>query len=266
MEKKEEKTSEQELLLKSISDLLDETIKEVETLSKGEVNFSDLKLQPDEQGDMAGIAKQPSDDAAGLKKEDEKLPEELEEKVEDKEEEKKDDEDEKEEEPEVEKAIPEELSEAKDDEDKDEPKKDDEDEEELGKFCKMLEKAMFRLGYIAKSEEAVVEEEVLAKSEEEEEAVDTRDEEVASLKKSVEDLTKTVKELSARPVSGRKSLSGLAPIAKSADDSVGGQPLAKGQVINKLLDLQKSGDKRVNPMLVTKFEQTGDMELVKGLI
>lgn len=102
--------TEEQNLLKSISALLDETIKEVETLAKGEVSFSDLKLQSDENGEMAQEAKQPSDDIQGLKKEE--MPEELKEKIEEKKE------DDKEEEKEVEKAIPEELSEAKEEEKK----------------------------------------------------------------------------------------------------------------------------------------------------
>lgn len=262
-------TEEQELL-KSISALLDETIKEVETLAKGEVSFSDLKLQPDEQGDMPANAGQPSDDAAGLKKEDEE-----EKKEEEKEEEKKDEpkpfegEEKKEE---VEKAIPEDLNEAKD-EPKEEEKKDekeedkDEDEDEMPKFERMLGKAMLKMGLIKKSEEEVPAEE-LQKSEEEEDLLKTelkaRDVKIEALTKTIEGLTKQVSDISSRPAP-RKAVTGLKAIAKS-DSDMGTEPLAKGQVLSKLLDLQKSGDKRVTPVLITKFEQTGDADLVKGLI
>ena len=269
--------TEDQKLLKSISELLDETIKEVEGLAKGEVTFSDLKLQPNEQGGMAEEAKQPSEGLEGMTKE---MPEELKDKVEDKEEDKKDEDKKDEEAPAevVDKAIPEGLSEAKEDKDEEKPLEEekkpedkDEDDKEMEKFMRMFHKAMETLGFVQKSD-SVVEEPKIEKSEAKEEGKEdllktellARDEKIDALQKTIEGLTKEVKDLASRPV-GRKSIDGLRPIAKSEDES--GKPaLLKGQVTDRLLDLQKSGDKRVTPFLVTKFEQTGDMNLVKGLI
>lgn len=259
-------------LVKSISALLDETIKEVEALAKGDVSFSELRLQPDENGGMASEAGQSSDDTAGLKKEE--MPEELKEKIE----EKKDGEDKKEDDKEVEKAIPEELSEAKD---KEEDKKDehqepdgdeDEDEKEMEKFMRMMSKAMVRLGIAKSDSEPKVEEVKLEKSEETksegEDLSKAQAEKIETLTKEIEGLKKTVDDISKAPVSGRRSLTGLKPIQKSEDEKGGSAAttLSKSQVIDKLFALQKSGDKRINPVLITKAEQARSAEEMTALV
>jgi hypothetical protein len=54
----------------------------------------------------------------------------------------------------------------------------------------------------------------------------------------------------------RKSVSGLAPLAKSAEDlqSESAAPLSKSQVIDKLFELQKNGDKRVDSSVIARVE------------
>ena len=259
-------------LVKSISALLDETIKEVEALAKGDVSFSQLRLQPDENGGMPSEAGQSSDDISGLKKEE--MPEEIKEKMEEKEEDKEED---KEESKEMDKAIPEELSEAKEkEEDKEEDKEmdGDEDEKEMEKFMRMMSKAMVRLG-IAKSDsdsEPKAEEVKLEKSEETksegEDLNKAQADKIETLTKEIEGLKKTVDDISKAPVSGRRSLTGLKPIQKSEDEK-GGQAattLSKSQVIDKLFALQKSGDKRINPVLITKAEQARSAEEMTALV
>lgn len=145
----------------------------------------------------------------------------------------------------------------------------------MEKFTRMLGKAMAKLGFIQKSEGAPaeklekVEEVKLEEKKEEKEdlaksELKARDEKIESLQKTIEGLTKTVEEIAARPM-GRKAVTGLQPIRKPEEDGMG-QTISKSQVIDRLLDLQKSGDKRVTPVLVTKFEQSGDMNLVKDLV
>ena len=258
----EKQDKEKELLLKSISALLDETIEEVERLSKGDVSFSDLKLQPKEQGDMADLAGQGGADALDpMKKEDEEA----------KEEPKKDEEameEPKSEEAAVAAPVGEEKEEDKEEEDKDEDK-DDEDEDESPEFKKFEEnmiKVLVKLNVLpAVAPEAITKSEDVAEPKVEEDLLaKAQDEKIERLEKVIEGLTKSVEDLSKRPVA-RKSVSGLKPIMKS-DDSIEQPQMKKGEVLDKLIEAQRSGDKRVNPVLVAKFEQSGNMDLVKGII
>lgn len=281
-----------EELIKAISSLLDETIAQVEEMAKGEVSFKELKLQSDENGEMASEAKQTSDDFQGLKKEDEK------------EEEKKVAETEVKKE-ELEKQIPAELSEAEDKKDekkedkkeekKDEDKKEEKKDEEAEKACKKSEedveyerikgyikKAMVEFGLlgdepkeepVAKSEEVAVEstetteEPSKDESEELKKALEARDLRIDELTKTIEKLSEQVEKIGRMPV-GRKSLTGLKPLRKSEEDAMGGsdESLNKGEVLEKLLGMQRAGDKRVNQPLITKFELTGDPELVRDIL
>jgi len=266
----ENKELEKEQLLKSISALLDETIEEVERLSKGEVGFSDLKLQPKENGDMADQAGQGGADALDpMKKEDEEAKEEP--KAEESKEEPKS------EEAAVAAPAEEEKKEDEKEDEKDEDKDEDEEDEDEDPKFKEFEKNMMKVlakfnllpaveAPIAKSEEEVVEEvkEEVKEEPKEEPLVKAQDERIERLEKVIEGLTKSVEDLAKRPV-GRKSVSGLKPIMKSEDGNE--QPaINKGEVLDKLIEAQRSGDKRVNPVLVAKFEQSGNMDLVKDIL
>lgn len=290
MEKKTTQQSDRETLVKAISGLLDETIAEVEKLTKGEVTFANLSLQPDEDGGMAAEAHSDADQFKQMKKEKEEEKKD-EAKEEPKDEEKKD---------EMEKQIPPELSEAKedkkDDEKKDEAKpfegketKEEEEKEEEAKeaqksetadqeyekFKAYLQKAMVELGFIEeelveKSEEAAEEEiekvEAPAKDDEElKKALTVRDEKIGQLEKSVTDLTEKLEKVLRLPQE-RKALSGLKPIKKSDEDGAGTQPVSKNDVLDKLLVAQKSGDKRVTPVIISKFELSGDYESVRDIV
>jgi hypothetical protein len=266
----ENKDKEKETLLKSISALLDETIEEVEKLSKGDVNFSDLKLQPKEQGDMADVAGQGGADALDPMKKEEKEAAPVT--------------DEKQEEPKSEEAAAAAPAEEKKEEEKEEDKDEEEDEKEededpeMVKFEALLGKCLAKLGYLSqapkteevkKSEEAPAAEVKVEEKKEEpkEDLVKAQSEKIESLEKTVADLTKTVEELAKRPV-GRKSVSGTGPgrLAKSEEGSEEQPAVNRGAVLDKLLDAQRAGDKRVNPVLVAKFEQSGDMNLVKDIV
>ena len=265
-EKKTQQSGKDEMI-KAISGLLDDTIAEVEKIAKGDVSFKDLKLQPEENGGMPEEAGSSSDDFKSMKKEEEESEG-------------------------LEKEIPEELDESKDDDDeKKKDKKDDEDEEEEAckseesedpeyvKFRSYLAKALKDLGWeqeekVEKSEDESDSED-LEKSEDAEEgedlkkALEARDAEVKELRETVAGLTDTVEKMGRIPQQ-RRSVSGLKPIRKSETDAESDgeqqQSLNKGEVLDKLLDLQKSGDKRVTPNLISKFELFGDESLVKDIL
>lgn len=249
----EKNTSEnREELVKSISTLLDETIAEVEQIMKGgDVKAKDESMQSDENGDMPKEASSIEDGMKSLKKEDEDCDE----------------------------------SEDKKKKVMDEDKKDEETKKsEDDIFKEKLVKALEDLGLVEIEEETKesveksedkAEGEKIAKSDESKEeelkkALESRDNEIRDLKKALADLTGRVEKIAAIPFE-RKSISGLKPIRKSeSDDAIGDgakkESLNKNEVLDKLLDLQKSGDKRVTPILVAKFERSGDLQLVEDII
>jgi len=266
-------------LLKSITSLLDDTIAEFEKACEEDVELTkgDVKMQPDENGGMTEIAGQAGDDAIKpFKKEEEKVDDKETSKDEDDDKEDDKEDDKKEDDEQLEK---EDEDEQKDDEKEDEKEDENEpkDDEELEKFMGLLGKAMTRLGLI-KSEEG----EIVDSTETSEEKIEKRElkkskDDSEDLKKSyegkfdemsktIEKLTGKIDELSKRPVSGKKSLDGLTAIRKSEEDaSTPDKGLEKPQVLDKLLAKQQSGDNRVTPMLITKYEQSGDYNLVKEI-
>jgi hypothetical protein len=278
---------ERETLLKSISALLDETIEQYDSLQKAEGN----PLQPNANGDMAQIAGQGSSDAMDpLKKEDEE--DEIEEKKDDKKEDDKDEDKDKEDkdkkenpfieskkEEMVEKADEDEKKDEKKDEEKKDDKKDDDkedaDEKELEKFMGLMTKAMLRMGLIKSVEDLEIKEEVIQKSEEPKVEPEKKDDELMkSLTSKIEGLeaklAKTeaeISKISQKPAHKKQSLDGLSVIQKSGDEVPAQNQMSKTAALEKLLNIQESGkNPMVTPILVTKFEQSGDFELLKGII
>ena len=105
----------------------------------------------------------------------------------------------------------------------------------------------------------------------------TYDDKFEQLTKTIETLTAQVTKLADRPV-GRKGVTGVRPLAKNdgADLPEGAgapaqeTPLTKSQIVDKLIDLQKSGNPEVTPLFVTKVETGGldrhDIEKVRRLL
>lgn len=96
------------------------------------------------------------------------------------------------------------------------------------------------------------------------------DERFDSLTKTITSLAETVNKIAAQPAQSRKGVAGYAPLKKNEEGSTEGQPLNKAVALDKLLDLKKSGDKRVTTALINRLE-TGRMsqqefELIKGLL
>lgn len=82
------------------------------------------------------------------------------------------------------------------------------------------------------------------------------DERFESITKTLKDVAETVKKIASTPKE-RKGLAGYQPLKKNE----GPAPLKKSDVINKLLELKKSGDARVDSVFITRVEQG---RLMKG--
>jgi len=266
-----------EQLLKSISDMLDETLDEYEKLQKADTECKDLKLQPDENGDMPKEAGQGAkDDFKGLKKDEEgeeKEKEKLDELKDVMEDEEKD---EKEEKKEVEKKKKVKKAEECDEEEEEKKKKEekevkkaDDDETFKDRVLKaLLDLELIQEEDFSKSEDDDAKEEVIEKSEAEDKEEDLVKGRLDKVEETLTKLVDRLDDLAKRPVEKRRALDGLAAIRKSEEDGPKEEKtqLNKGQVLDKLLEKQQAGDKRVNQNLITKFEISGDLDLVKDII
>jgi len=231
-----------EELLKNLSGAIDTAIKElvsIDSLSKGEISLQDAKLRPESaNGDLPGVGSPPE---SVLKPEDAK-------KTDD------DDKDDK-------KDKKEDKGEDKDK--KDAPKEDEDDDEGMDddKVAKWKAK-------IKKYEDDKDASAQMTKSE--------IDKVSDNLKKSivshVEELQKSfgerlgkleslIERLVAAP-QPRQSVSSLAPLAKSTEDLQTEQvQLTKAQALDKLFELQKGNDKRVDSTVISRVEM-GDYSVL----
>jgi hypothetical protein len=252
-----EKTGETQLI-KSLSAAVDVAVAELLALSnlnKSDISLQDAKIGPSgANGDLAGEG--PKGESV-LVPEDAKKADKEDEKHEDEEEDKKKFAD-KEHKHDIECKV----TKAEDKKDK-EDDKDEDDEMDDEKVAKMESKiAAYKASKAAKP--------VMQKSEADIAAV------VESLKKSilmpVEEFQKSmsdrlatieglVKQIGSAPAP-RQSVSGLTPLVKSAEDAQSAESsLNKADVLNKLFDLQKSGDKRVDSSVITRVE-IGDLAVL----
>jgi flagellar biosynthesis GTPase FlhF len=227
-------------LIKSMVDLIDQTIAEIEELKKSDrFQASEIKIE----GPGEGIAGKPVQGQLDAAKAEEEAKEEEERKK--KEEEAKKAEMEKgiNEEPpvkkeeakkaEMEKGINEEPPVKKEEDEEDEEDEDEEEEE--------AKKAESKLGYeLKRSEEEV---NTLMKS--------MIDERVKPLEGKIDSILNLIKELADAPVAPKAvSYKDISPLKKSIDEEV---PLSKSEVASKLLDLKKSGV-NVDTMDITQAE------------
>jgi hypothetical protein len=93
------------------------------------------------------------------------------------------------------------------------------------------------------------------------------DERFDALTKAIEGIKETVEKIASSPAP-RKGLSGLAPLRKS--EAGEDNSLNKAEVVEKLLELRKSGDRRVDTSLVNRVETNRmtaeDGALVKSIL
>jgi hypothetical protein len=232
-------------LTKSLNDLIDETLSELEELRKSRFSASEIKIE----GPGDGIAGKPSDgDLHAKKAEDDK-------KKEDKEEDDKE---------EVEKAA---NREADPDgghhkmdkaEDKKDDKKEDKEKEEGSKEHEAKEKKMAKeLMDMHKGE--------MKKSLDEQESLMKAyvDDKIKPLEDKLGTILDLVNKLSEQPVAPKGATARTQPLFKSDAEFAGGEPLSKSQVADKLFELKKSGT-YVDSMDIAKAEMGNDLDsLVK---
>jgi hypothetical protein len=148
------------------------------------------------------------------------------------------------------------------------------------KFEKSFYKMMGDIGMsgdtVAKSEEpagkVVDESEALVKS------LDARlskissavEERLAKMEANLLKAVETVEKFAKAPAAPRKSVSGVTPILRKSDNGADGvsdsKPgLTKSQILDKVLDMQKSGDKRVTRFTVAQIESARTSEEVQRI-
>lgn len=92
------------------------------------------------------------------------------------------------------------------------------------------------------------------------------DERLSKMEEILATMSETLEKVARQPSRGHRSVSGLKPLQKSIHPEDEAPTLSKSQVLDKLLDMQKSGKPGVTPQLVSKFELSGNMDLVKDLL
>src|SRR5574343_605346 len=228
-------------LTKSLTDLIDETLMELDELRKSKFAAAEIKIE----GPGDGIAGKPSDGKLDAAKAEDK-------KDDEKEEDKKEDKAEKGENEEAAKGENEEAAKA---EDKKEDKKDDKEphkddpkhEEKEKKIAKEL--LDMHKGEMKKSLE---DSESLMKS--------YVEERVAPLEAKLSTILDLVNKIADQPVAPKGATArSAAPLFKSADEA--GEPLSKAQVANKLFELKKSGT-RVDSLDIAKAEMGQDLQQI----
>lgn len=249
--------------LKKVAEVLEEALNEYEMLEKSEEELEkmDIEMAEDPSRPLAGA----TPEAAPAEAEDE-------EKEEDEDKEKDDEENS----PEASEQQDEEQEESKDDSEEKEEDEDKSDEALKSEFAH-LARIMHRRGLlnedivgdreVKKSEKAGSKQEA-GKSESQVESLrKSFDSEIAELKKAVATMADTINKIASQPAP-RKGVSGYAPLKKSEEGT--DQPLQKAQVIDKLLDLKKSGDRRVTTALINRVEtnrfNSADLEFIKGIL
>lgn len=235
-----------EELKKSLTDLIDETLLELEELKKSRFSAAEIELKGPGADELAGkptngkLAEKAEDDKEDEEEEKDEQAEKAEgvnvekadgvnvEKAEDKEEDKKDDD--------------------KDEDKKDEPHKDDPKHEEKEKDMakKLLD---MHKGEMKKSLEDA---DTLMKS-----YVDSK---VSALEGQLATILEAVTKMADAPVpaKGVGYKGGVTPLAKSSDE---GEPLSKSEVASKLFDLKKSGN-RVDSNDIAMAEMGHDLEKI----
>jgi replicative superfamily II helicase len=132
---------------------------------------------------------------------------------------------------------------------------DDKLEEAYKSLCAKMEKRGLMQKTVQKSETA-------PKADDLRKSVDERFE---NLNKAIKEVSETVKKIASQPTQ-RKGVTGQSPLKKSEDAA---EPLKKSEVIEKLMDLRKSGDKRVDSLFVNRIEtnrhSAADVQTLRAL-
>lgn len=226
-------------LTKSLTDLIDETLMELDELRKSRFAASEIKIE----GPGDGIAGKPSDgDLHAKKAEDDKKEDE---------DKKKEDEAKKGENEEAVKGENEEAAKADKEDDKDEDKdKKDKDAKGGERHEAEEKKAIGKLADLADMKKSLEDSESLMKS-----FVEQR---VAPLEAKLSTILDLVNKIADAPVAPKGATARATPLLKSADEGAS-EPLNKAQVASKLFELKKSGTK-VDSLDITKAEMGQDLQ------
>jgi len=238
----------QEELKKSLTDLIDETLMELEELKKSRFSAAEIELKGPGAEELAGKPTNGKLDA---------------EKAEDKKEEDEEDEDKKDE---AEKAQGKKsdadmgkAEDKKDEDKKDEDKKDDKKDEDKKDDSKDEDKKDDKKpDFFKKSEEEKAD---LRKSDTEMESLMKSyvDEKVATLETKLSSILDAVAKIAEQPVAAKGvSYKGVAPLMKSNEAY---ETLSKAEVASKLFDLKKSGV-RVDSNDIARAEIGHDLEKI----
>lgn len=234
-------------LTKSLTDLIDETLMELDELRKSRFAATEIKVE----GPGDGIAGKPSDGKLDAAKAEDK-------KEDEKDEDKKDmDEAKKGENETAAKGENEEAAKAEDmdkkEDDKDEKKDEKKDPDAKGgeKHEAEEKKAIGKLADLAGMKKSLEESESLMKS--------YVEERVKPLEDKLSTILDLVNKIADQPVAPKGFTARATPLLKSADE--GGEPLSKAQVANKLFELKKSGT-RVDSLDIAKAEMGQDLKQI----
>lgn len=242
-------------LLKAVADVLDEAIATYEQLEKMDLDMKEVEDPSKAKKSEPAAAPAPAPIAEAKEEEEEKEEDE-------KDEEKKDEKD-------MDKASlkmkkEEEPKEDEEEEDEKEEDKKDESDDQLMATYKSLVSKMEKRGLIKAEPQAPIGNKSMQKSEASEQKTEDKSEEkIEALKKSfderVEDITKkiesiakAVESISKSPAAPRRGLSGATPLRKSETETK--PSVTKLQALDKLVELRKSGDQRVDTGLITRLE------------
>ncbi len=220
-------------LQKSLTDLIDETLMELDELRKSRFAASEIKIE----GPGDGIAGKPSDGKLDAAKAEDKKEDEM------KDEDKKEDEAKKGENEEAAKGENEEAAKAEDD--KKEDKKEDEKDEKKDDKKSEDKPAMPDLKKSFEESESLMKSYV--------------EERVKPLEDKLSTILDLVNKIADQPVAPKGATARTAPLLKSADE--GAEPLSKAQVANKLFELKKSGT-RVDSLDIAKAEMGQDLQQI----
>lgn len=234
-------------LTKSLTDLIDETLQELDELRKSRFAASEIKIE----GPGDGIAGKPSDGDLHAKKGENEAAKADDDKEDDKDEDKKKDLDKGENE-----AAKADLDKKEDDKDE---KKDDDKKDKDAKGGKDHEaeekKAIGKLADLADMKKSLDATESLMKS--------YVEERVKPLEDKLSTILDLVNKIADQPVAPKGVTARMPATAllKSADEGQHSEPLSKSVVASKLFELKKSGTK-VDSLDITKAEMGQDLQQI----
>ena len=238
-----------EQLTKSLTDLIDETLSELEELRKSKMSAAEIKLHDEKSidGRDADGSIEGSKKAEDEEDEDEDEAEKAEwsaKKAEDEDEEEDDEAkksgDDPADSPETKRKLKRLLGSAKKAEDEDE----DEEEESMGKKEKKIAKELLDM------HKSVDEASTLMKS--------YVEERIQPLEKQLATILELVNSIAEQPVAPKGVTAKTAPLLKSSGSAEYGETLSKAEVANKLFELKKSGT-RVDSLDIAKAEMGQDL-------